>query len=244
MQEIWGFAHFLEHTDSVARLVLAALVCGSVMSWYLILRRVVHQWQRGRHSRHFLRTFWSATDLQDITHALQRSPQSEPFSQLVLHGLRAAEHWQQQRSGATEPLPQQAEAQLSQALRRTIESVQHQQEYGQTWLATVASSAPFMGLLGTVWGIYHALIAIGAAGQSALDQVAGPVGEALIMTGIGLAVAIPAAMAYNVFARASRQTRFQLAAFADEVHFWLLHGVLPAARNHRSAYAPRPEMAQ
>ena len=98
-------------------------------------------------------------------------------------------------------------------------------EYLEHFLATVASSAPFVGLFGTVWGIYHALIAIGMSGQGTLDKVAGPVGEALIMTGIGLAVAIPAAVAYNHFARANRSTLSQLNSFAYDVFAFLSTGV-------------------
>ena len=94
-------------------------------------------------------------------------------------------------------------------------------ESGQTFLATVASTAPFVGLLGTVWGIYHALVAIGAEGDAGLDKVAGPVGEALIMTGLGLAVAIPAAVAYNFFARSNRRVRAALESFAYDVFAFL-----------------------
>ena len=243
MQEISGFAHFLEHTDAVARLVLCALVCGSIASWYVIVWRLVQHLQRSRHSRSFLKNFWSADDLQGVTQALQRSPRDEPFSQLVLQGLQAAQTWQKPGQPEAQPLAQPVDEHVTRALRRTIDTVQNQQEFGQTWLATVASSAPFVGLLGTVWGIYHALMAIGASGQSSLEQVAGPVGEALIMTGIGLAVAIPAAMAYNVFSRASRQSRLQLSSFAEEVHFWLVRGVLPSAQRV-SHSTQRAEMAQ
>ena len=230
MQDTWGFAHFLENTDGVARLVLCALVCGSIVSWYLIVQRVVQQLRQHRRSHRFLQTFGSAREWTDITQALQRNTHTEPFSQLVAQGLKALETWPTPETTALERPRTPAEEPLTRALRRTIEACRHEQESGQTWLATVASSAPFVGLLGTVWGIYHALIAIGAAGQSTLDKVAGPVGEALIMTGIGLAVAIPAAMAYNAFARSSRNTLVRLTAFADEVHYCLVCGVLPATR--------------
>ena len=243
MQEISGFAHFLAHTDGVASLVLCALVCGSIASWYVIVRRLVLQLQRRQHSRIFLKNFWSAVDLQGVTHALQRSPSNEPFSQLVLQALQAAQTWQKPVQPEAQTLAQPVDEHVTRALRRTIDAVQSEQEFGQTWLATVASSAPFVGLLGTVWGIYHALVAIGASGQSSLEQVAGPVGEALIMTGMGLAVAIPAAMAYNAFARASRQMRLQLSGFAEDVHFWLVRGVLPSAQRASNA-TQRAEMAQ
>ncbi|HNE41674.1 MAG TPA: MotA/TolQ/ExbB proton channel family protein [Rhodocyclaceae bacterium] len=114
---------------------------------------------------------------------------------------------------------------MTRALKRAIDEDRSRLEFGQTFLATVASSAPFVGLFGTVWGIYHALLAIGVAGQGTLDKVAGPVGEALVMTGIGLAVAIPAAIAYNAFARANRNLLARLNAFAYDVFAFLATGV-------------------
>ena len=114
---------------------------------------------------------------------------------------------------------------LTRALKRAIDEDRSQLEFGQTYLATVASSAPFVGLFGTVWGIYHALMAIGLSGQGTLDKVAGPVGEALIMTAIGLAVAIPAAISYNVFARANRNTLARLNAFAYDVFAFMATGI-------------------
>ncbi|HZX31227.1 MAG TPA: MotA/TolQ/ExbB proton channel family protein, partial [Rhodocyclaceae bacterium] len=115
------------------------------------------------------------------------------------------------------------------SLKRAIDEDRSHLEFGQTFLATVASAAPFVGLFGTVWGIYHALIAIGMSGQGTLDKVAGPVGEALIMTGIGLAVAIPAAIAYNAFARANRNTLSRLNSFAYDVFAFLATGIKTSA---------------
>ena len=115
-------------------------------------------------------------------------------------------------------------------MKRAIAQDKSRLEYGQTFLATVASSAPFVGLFGTVWGIYHALMAIGMSGQGTLDKVAGPVGEALIMTAIGLAVAIPAAVAYNAFARANRNTLAELNSFAHDLFNFLATGLKSAPR--------------
>jgi len=237
MQDTWGFAHFLENTDGVARTVLCALLCGSLVSWYLIVQRMLQHLRRQRQTRHFLRLFRSARELSPIALALESRRAHDPFSQLVAQALRALSQCQSE-STAQAPAPQQGQPttlpvaiqeQLTLALRRAIAAARDELEAGQTWLATVASSAPFVGLLGTVWGIYHALIAIGASGQSTLDKVAGPVGEALIMTGIGLAVAIPAAMAYNAFGRIGRKTLVQLTAFADEVNFCLVRGIFQGA---------------
>ncbi len=113
-------------------------------------------------------------------------------------------------------------------------------EYGNTYLATVASSAPFVGLFGTVWGIYHALLAIGMSGQSTLDKVAGPVGEALIMTAIGLAVAIPAAVAYNTFTRANRNALGELNAFAHELFTLLATGLKTVPQGSKGNEANHP----
>ena len=119
-----------------------------------------------------------------------------------------------------------AEDFLTRSLKRAIDQDKARLEGGLTFLATVASSAPFVGLFGTVWGIYHALMAIGMSGQSGLDKVAGPIGEALIMTGLGLAVAIPSAVAYNVFVRLNRNTMVQLNSFAHDVFAFLSTGLV------------------
>jgi biopolymer transport protein ExbB len=113
---------------------------------------------------------------------------------------------------------------LTRALRRAIEQDTARLEYGHTVLASVASSAPFVGLFGTVWGIYHALLAIGMSGQGTLDKVAGPVGEALIMTALGLAVAIPAVLAYNAFTRANRLLLTELDGFAHDLYAFMSTG--------------------
>ena len=223
-----GFSHFLANADPVARLVLAMMLLASVGTWYLIVTKGLQSWRMRRRSGTFLAAFWEAPNLEAVAARIRENGTTEPFSHLVHHGFTAIE--QQNRRGE---LPGHGglvnagapEELLTRALKRAIDEDKAQLESGQTFLATVASSAPFVGLFGTVWGIYHALIAIGAAGQGTLDKVAGPVGEALIMTGLGLAVAIPAAVAYNHFARLNRSTLSQLNSFAYDVFAFLATGV-------------------
>lgn len=228
MENPLGFAHFLAHTDAVARVVLVLMLIASIGTWYLIVTKGIQGLRMKRRSNAFLAAFWEAPNLEAVAARIRENGTTEPFSHLVHHGFTAIE--QQNRhvggngrtalvnAGAPEEL-------LTRALKRAIDEDKAHLEFGQTFLATVASAAPFVGLFGTVWGIYHALIAIGMSGQGTLDKVAGPVGEALIMTGIGLAVAIPAAVAYNHFARANRNTLSQLNSFAYDVFAFLATGV-------------------
>lgn len=227
MHETLGFAHFLEHTDGVARLVLGLLLLGSVVSWYLIVTKGLHIVRTQRQSQRFLGVFWDAPNLEAVAKEIRSTGTSEPFSHLLHHGFTAIDHLNLSRRNEVPSLINAGapDEMLTRALRRAIEEDKGRLEFGQTFLATVASSAPFVGLLGTVWGIYHALMAIGLSGQASLDKVAGPVGEALIMTGIGLAVAIPAAIAYNSFARSTRNTLSQLNSFAYDVHNFLATGI-------------------
>lgn len=225
MNESLGFAHFLDHTDSVARVVLGLLLLGSILSWYLIVTKGVHAFRMKRQSQRFLKIFWDAPNLEAVANEIRSTGTPEPFSHLLHHGFTAVDHLSRRNETSSLVDAGAPDEMLTRALRRAIEEDKTRLEFGQTFLATVASSAPFVGLLGTVWGIYHALIAIGLSGQGTLDKVAGPVGEALIMTGIGLAVAIPAAIAYNTFARAARNTLAQLNSFAYDVHNFLATGI-------------------
>ena len=228
MENPLGFAHFLANADIVARIVLCMMLIASIGTWYLIVTKGLQGWRMQRRSDAFLGAFWEAPNLEAVAARIRENGTTEPFSHLVHHGFTAIEQQNRCANGcgctglinAGKP-----EDLLTRALKRAIDEDKAQLEFGQTFLATVASSAPFVGLFGTVWGIYHALIAIGMSGQGTLDKVAGPVGEALIMTGIGLAVAIPAAVAYNHFARQNRATLSQLNSFAYDVFAFLATGV-------------------
>lgn len=234
MEQTLGFAHFLSHSDGIARFILILMVGMSIGTWYLIVTKGVRVFLSQKKSRAFLDAFWKSPGLDAVARRLRETGVDEPFSHLVHHGFKAVEQHKAAREGSKSAGLIDAGTSdefLTRALKRAIEQDKSRLEYGQTFLATVASSAPFVGLFGTVWGIYHALMAIGISGQGTLDKVAGPVGEALIMTAIGLAVAIPAAVGYNAFARANRNTLSALNSFAHDVFTFLSIGIkaTPAA---------------
>jgi biopolymer transport protein ExbB len=229
MVESLGVAHFVANADVVARLILVVMLLASIGTWYLILVKGAHVLRMRRRSAAFLAAFWDARNLEAVATRIRETGTTEPFSHLMHHGFTAIEQLnriKQGNDGGTSLIDSGApDEMLTRALKRSIEEDKTRLEFGQTFLATVASAAPFVGLLGTVWGIYHALVAIGASGQGTLDKVAGPVGEALIMTGVGLSVAIPAAVAYNAFARANRNTLSTLNSFAYDVFTFLATGI-------------------
>ncbi|MDW8322850.1 MAG: MotA/TolQ/ExbB proton channel family protein [Burkholderiales bacterium] len=241
-EQTLGFAHFISQADGVAHFILAVLLLMSVASWYLIITKAWGYHRLRRASRAFLQRFWEAPDLKAVAADLAQHGVRDPYSHLVQHALQALDQ-HHNRNGQRLIDAVSADELLTRALRRAIEQDTARLEYGHTVLASVASSAPFVGLFGTVWGIYHALIAIGLSGQGTLDRVAGPVGEALIMTALGLAVAIPAVLAYNAFTRANRMILAELDGFAHDLFAFLSTGSrgdgLPRAGQGR-AQAPVP----
>ena len=223
MQESLGFGHFLAQADAVAKSILLLMLVMSVSTWYLIVTKSLQNVLSRRRSGNFLKFFREAPDLGAVATHLRAHPPAEPFAHLAHHGLRAAE---QHRTRGAQRLVEAGSAEdfLTRSLRRAIEQTTAGVESGLTVLASVGSAAPFVGLFGTVWGIYHALLAIGMSGQGTLDKVAGPVGEALIMTAIGLAVAIPAVLAYNAFTRHNRIMLAELDGFAHDVFAFMSTG--------------------
>lgn len=218
-----GFFHFLNQSGHVSHALLLLLLLMSVTTWYLIASKFLLLRNMRRHSRLFLNVFWQSEDINQVGQHLQQQGVRDPFSHLAHHGLRAVEQYRG-KTGRRLIDAGSADEFLTRALRRAIEQDTARLEYGQTMLASIASSAPFIGLFGTVWGIYHALIAISLSGQSTLDKVAAPVGEALIMTAIGLAVAIPATLAYNAFTRANRLVLSELDGFAHDLFGFMATG--------------------
>lgn len=219
-----GFQSFLAQADGVAWFVLTVLVVMSIGTWYYIMTKSWQYFKTRDRSRDFVKDFWASPSLEAVARKLRSTGITDPFSHLVHHGFTAIEQHQARNQNSLIEAGS-AEDFLTRSLKRAIEQDKARLESGLTFLATVASSAPFVGLFGTVWGIYHALLAIGASGQGGLDQVAAPIGEALIMTGIGLAVAIPAAVAYNVFVRLNRNTLVSLNGFAHDVFAFLATGL-------------------
>jgi biopolymer transport protein ExbB len=218
-----GFGHFIAQSDAVGKGLLVILVIMSAVSWYLIIMKGITALLRTRRSKAFLHHFWNASSLEAVQHELATHGAHDPFSHLTAHAMHAREH--HARYGAAK-LEEAGSAQdfLTRTIKKVLDEETMRLESGLTVLATIGATAPFVGLFGTVWGVYHALVAIGMSGAGTLDKVAGPVGEALIMTGIGLAVAIPAVMAYNWLARSNRVLTARLDAFAYELFTFLSMG--------------------
>jgi biopolymer transport protein ExbB len=211
-----GLLQFWEQSDAIARLVVVLMVLMSVLSWVLIfwkswlLPRALREIQSGAAQ------FWSATDVAQALTQLS----STGVRLWVVPLVEAA-----QRPAAQGSLGAQGDAanQLTRHLRGALTQVLSHLQHGQVLLASIGSTAPFIGLFGTVWGIYHALVGIAAEGQMSIDKIAGPVGEALIMTAAGLAVAIPAVLAYNIFGRMISRCEVELEGFAHDLRQWQLN---------------------
>jgi biopolymer transport protein ExbB len=217
------FAHFLAQSDAVGKTLLAILLAMSIASWALIATKGLVQMVRGRRSAAFLALFWNARSLDEVQGEIATHGVHDPFAHLTAHAMHAKQH--HERYGAAKLAEAGTEQEfLTRTIKKVLDEEHMKLENGLTTLATVGATAPFVGLFGTVWGVYHALVAIGMSGAGTLDRVAGPVGEALIMTGIGLAVAIPAVVAYNWLTRSKRVLTAQLDAFAFELLNFLSMG--------------------
>jgi len=210
-----GFTSFITHTDAIGKGILAILLVMSIATWYLIITKALTVWTERKRSGGFLDTFWNEPSTTALESQLEERHPDEPFAHLAWHAVGA------RRKGNDEF--------LTRAMRRVIDEDTARLEAGLTVLASVGSTAPFVGLFGTVWSVYHALVNIGLSGQGTLDKVAGPVGEALIMTALGLAVAVPAVLAYNGFVRSNRLVLAKLDAFAHDLFAVLTTGSSIAA---------------
>jgi biopolymer transport protein ExbB len=218
-----GFDHLIQNFDIVGWIVFLTLTIMSVMSWYWIIINFIKNLRlRGRAER-VVSTFWETTNAQDAIRYMEEQPKSEPFSKIALDAAQAAAHHQRHDGSKLAESLNRSEF-VDRALRQAVTRESLSLEAGLTVLATTGSSAPFVGLLGTVWGIYHALIKIGSSGDASISAVAGPVGEALIMTALGLFVAIPALLAYNAFVRSNRITNNQFDTFAHDLHDFFATG--------------------
>jgi biopolymer transport protein ExbB len=234
-----GFGHFISQTDAVGLTLLGILVLMSAVSWTLIIVKGFGNLIRNRRSNAFLSFFWNASSLEAVQHEISTHGVRDPFSHLTAHAMNAQAH--HARYGAAK-LEEAGGAQdfLTRTIKKVLDEETTRLDNGLAVLATVGATAPFVGLFGTVWGVYHALVAIGMSGSGTLDKVAGPVGEALIMTGIGLAVAIPAVMGYNWLTRTNRVLTAKLDAFAFELFTFLSMG--QSLRTGNSEAAARPNV--
>ncbi len=228
-----GIAHFLAQADSVARFILVAMLLASMATWGIIVDRLAAHWLQRRRGALFLSRFRRIHAFAELENELAACGENA-CTRLARLAVESARHFAAHGdAGGREEF-------LTRALRQGIEEEAERLERGLTLLASVGSTAPFVGLFGTVWGIYHALIAIGLSGQGTLDKVAGPVGEALIMTALGLAVAIPAVLGYNALARRNRVVLGRLDALGHDLLTLALTGV-PL---RRGAAGTPPRMAR
>ena len=218
-----SFAHLLQNFDFVGWVVFITLAIMSILSIYWIVVNFVKNLRLRASSDRVVSTFWETPNAQDAIRFMEEQGRFEPFSKIALDAAQAAAHHQRHEGSRLVESLNRSEF-VDRALRQGVTRESSKLEAGLTVLATVGSTAPFVGLLGTVWGIYHALIRISATGQASIDAVAGPVGEALIMTAIGLFVAIPAVLAYNFFTRLNRVTNNKFDTFAHDLHDFFATG--------------------
>jgi len=218
-----GFDHLIQGFDAVGWVVFITLSVMSVMSWYWIIINFIKNMRLCGRAERVVSTFWETSNAQDAIRFMEEQPKSEPFSKIALDAAQAAAHHQRHDGSRLAESLNRSEF-VDRALRQAVTRESLGLEDGLTVLATVGSAAPFVGLLGTVWGIYHALIKIGSSGDASISAVAGPVGEALIMTAIGLFAAIPALLAYNAFVRFNRITNNQFDTFAHDLHDFFATG--------------------
>ena len=218
-----GFGHFIAQSDVVGKTLLAILIVMSVASWAIMAIKGLTLVLRNGRSREFLNFFWNATSLEAVAGEITTHGARDPFSHLTSHAMQAQAHHARYGAAKLEEAGTSSEF-VARTIKKVLDEEMSRLENGLTVLATVGATAPFVGLFGTVWGVYHALVAIGMSGAGTLDKVAGPVGEALIMTGLGLAVAIPAVIGYNWLTRSNRVTAARLDAFAYELHTFVSMG--------------------
>ena len=223
-----GFGHYIAQADLISKFLLGVLILMSLVSWILIGAKGTTRFLGNRRSAAFLDFFWNARSLEAVEQEILAKGAREPFSHLSAYALHAQDHHARHGVSCLDEAGSSGEF-ITRTIKKVLDEQATRLDAGLTTLATIGATAPFVGLFGTVWGVYHALIAIGLSGAGTLDKVAGPVGEALIMTGIGLAVAIPAVIAYNAFVRNNRVLAARLDAFAYELHSFLTLGESPGA---------------
>ncbi len=242
-----GMGHFIGQSDAISKTLLAILILMSIASWAIIVVKGLTAFSRRRRSESFLTFFWNATSLDAVSNEISTHGARDPFSHLTSHAMHAQAHHAKYGAAKLEEAGSSSEF-VTRTIKKVLDEETTQMESGLTLLATVGATAPFVGLFGTVWGVYHALIAIGMSGAGTLDKVAGPVGEALVMTGFGLAVAIPAVMGYNWLTRSNRVILSRLDAFAYELHTFVSMGqplsvAVEPAQKIRSVPSNKPSVA-
>jgi biopolymer transport protein ExbB len=235
MESQFGIANLWTQGDLITKAVAVLLLAMSLASWVVIIVKALDLRTRAAQARR-TESFWHSADFADGLGKLGNEP-SNPFRALAIEGREATAHRHAQ--------PQLHDSLdlsdwLTRSLRNSIDESTARLQSGLAVLASVGSTAPFVGLFGTVWGIYHALLSISAAGQATIDKVAGPIGEALIMTALGLAVAIPAVLGYNALVRGNKGVIMKLNRFAHDLHAYFITGarVTPSAAGASARVVP------
>lgn len=236
MSQELGLTHFVAQIDTVGKVVLVLLLILSVATWYLIFTKGLANWLEARRAAVFLDKLKQQHSMQGLSAGLKQTPPDNAFAMLAAEGLAATKNANSYGALQLAATGGMAEF-MTRAIRNGIDQESARCENGLTVLASAGSASPYIGLFGTVWAIYHALVNIGLSGQGTLDKVAGPVGEALIMTAIGLAVAIPAVFAYNAFNRRNRLWLAKLDAFAHDLFVLLTAGNAAGESNKTSGTA-------
>jgi biopolymer transport protein ExbB len=212
----YGLEALWKQGDWVAKGTLVIMILMSMGSWYIIFTKLFEQGRLLRSAEAAMKNFWAAGSVKA---GVDKLDNGSAFRYIAEQGLKASDHHE---GGLHEAIDRHTW--IGMGISRAVESIQNRLQDGLAFLATVGSTAPFVGLFGTVWGIYHALTAIGISGQASIDKVAGPVGEALIMTAIGLAVAVPAVMGYNWLIRRNKSVMERVRTFSGDLHNVLLAG--------------------
>jgi biopolymer transport protein ExbB len=226
----YGFAAVWE-AGFVSRGTLIILSLMSMGSWYIIITKLIDQMKIFKQSKETSAKFWKASSIAAGSATLT---DGSPFRFIAETGTKATQH----HDGA---LLEQIDLStwVTMSIQRAVDKVQSRLQDGLSFLATVGSTAPFIGLFGTVWGIYNALIAIGMSGNASIDKVAGPVGEALIMTAFGLFVAVPAVLGYNWLVRRNKSAMEDVRSFSADVHSVLVSGAMSTSEAGRAAGAKK-----
>ena len=212
----YGLAALWKTGDAVSHTVLVLLAIMSLGTWYIMITKFFEQMNLFRAGKAAQRDFWKTTSVRE---GVQRLKPTSPFRYIAENGVNASEHHE---GALTDSIDLHTWVTMS--IQRAQETISSRLQGGLAFLATVGSTSPFVGLFGTVWGIYHALTAIGIAGQASIDKVAGPVGEALIMTALGLATAVPAVLGYNFLVRRNKSASEKVRNFGSDLHSILLSG--------------------
>jgi len=223
----YSLGHTISQGDWVSRGTLLILTLMSMGSWYILVTKLYESLQMSREAKQVSGKFFKSKSVSEAAHSLK---EGTAFRFIADSGLEASEHHE---GALTENIDHNSW--VSMKVQRALDDVQSRLQDGLAFLATVGSTAPFIGLFGTVWGIYNALPAIGIAGQASIDKVAGPVGEALIMTAFGLFVAVPAVLGYNWLVRRNKGAMEDVRSFSADVHSVLISGAMSTSEAGHAA---------